>query len=95
LDDLSITSLALKYPQWWTGTLALDANPIVCPKNLKPDPKANAHVILCYHSKGLDAERGRMWVCWGDLRTGPIKHEELKEHLNQQKTMENPAPEKD
>jgi hypothetical protein len=25
LDDLSVTSLPLKYPKWWTGTLALDA----------------------------------------------------------------------
>ena len=94
LDDLSETSLPLKYPQWWTDQLALDANAIVCPKNLKPDPKDNRHVILCYHCKGLDAERGRMWVCWGDLRTGPISLEELKEHLNKQKIVEIPVPEK-
>jgi hypothetical protein len=25
LDDLSVTSLPLKYPQWWTELLALDA----------------------------------------------------------------------
>src|SRR5947207_13399943 len=94
LYDLSRTSLPLKSPQWWTDQLALDANAIVCPKNLKPAPKDNGHVILFYHSKGLDAERGRMWVCWGDFRTGPITLEELKEHLNKQKNVENHAPAK-
>jgi hypothetical protein len=95
LDDLSVTSLPMKYPQWWANQLVLDANAIVCPKNLEPNPNDNGHAILCYHNKGLEAERGRMWVCWGDLRTGPITHAELKEHLNQQKKMETPAPEKD
>ena len=93
LDDLSVTSLPLKYPQWWTELLALDADVIVCPNNLKPDSKDNGHVILCYHSKGLDAERGRMWVCWGDLRTEPIPLEALNEHLKKQRNVENPAPE--
>jgi hypothetical protein len=95
LDDLSVTSLPLTYPQWWTELLALDADAIVCPKSLKPDPKDNGHVILCYHSKGLDAERGRMWVCWGDLRTGPIPLDALQEHLTKQKNAENSDPEKD
>src|SRR5262249_2714132 len=94
LDDLSGTSLPLKYPQWWTDQLVLDANVIVCLMYLKPEPKDNGHVILCYHSKGMDAERGRMWVCWGDLRTGPITLEKLKEHMNKQKNVKNPAPEK-
>ena len=85
----------LKYPQWWADTLSLDANIIACPKNLKPDPKDNGHAILCYHAKGADAENGRMWVCWGDLRTGPITLEELNEHLNKQKNVTHPASEKD
>ena len=85
LDDLSVTSLPLKYPAWWTDTLALNANAIACPKNLKRDPKDNGHVILCYHHKGLDAEMGRMWVCWGDLRTECITSEELQSHLNKLK----------
>jgi hypothetical protein len=92
LDDLSVTSLPLKYPQWWKALLELDANAIVYPKNLKPDPKDNGHVILCYHNKGLDAEMGRMWVCWGDLRTGPISLEALQECLNKQQ-VEKPGPE--
>ena len=93
LDDLSVTSLPLKYPQWWTGLLALDADVIVCPNNLKPDSKGNGHVILCYHSKGLDAEKGRMWVCWGDLRSACLTLEEMQECLNKQK-VEKPAPKK-
>jgi hypothetical protein len=94
VDDLAITSLPRKYPHWWKAQLALDADAIVCPKNLKPDPKENGHVILCYHNKGLDAEMGRMWVCWGDLRTECITPEALQESLNKQKNVENPAPEK-
>ena len=69
IDDLARTSLPLRYPHWWKAQLGIDADAFVCPKNLKPDPKENGHVILCYHNKGLDAEMGRMWVCWGDLRT--------------------------
>jgi hypothetical protein len=94
LDDLSITSLVLKYPDWWAGTLALDANIIVCPKSLTPNPKDNEYAILCYHNKGAEAERGRMWVCWGDLRTGPITLEELKKHLDKQNNVAIPAPKK-
>ena len=81
IDDLAKTSLPLKYPHWWKAQLGIDADAIVCPKNLKPDPKENGHVILCYHNKGLDVEMGRMWVCWGDLRTECITPEELHAHL--------------
>jgi hypothetical protein len=95
MDDLSITSLPLKYPLWWADTLALDANIIVCPKNLKPDPKDNGHLVLCYHNKGVEAERGRMWVCWGDLRTEPITLEELKKHLDKRNTVAIRGPKTD
>jgi hypothetical protein len=90
LADLSMTSPALIYPQWWADTLALDANIIVCPKHLKPDPKDNGHAILGYHAKGADGENGRMWVCWGDLRTGLVTLEELQEILARQKGGEKP-----
>ena len=82
VDDLARTSLPLKYPHWWNAQLDVEADVIVWPKNLKPDPKDNGHVILCYHNKGLDAEMGRMWVCWGDLRTECITPEELQERLS-------------
>jgi hypothetical protein len=85
MDDLSRTSLPLKNPHWWRSQLEIEADVIVWPKNLKPNPKDNGHVILCYHNKGLDAERGRMWVCWGNLRTECITSEELKENLNKLK----------
>ncbi len=85
IDDFAKTSLAVKYPQWWKSQLESGADVIVWPKNLKPDPKGNGHVILVYHYKGLDAEEGRMWVCWGDLRTEWITPGELKKHLDNQK----------
>jgi hypothetical protein len=84
-DDLASTSLPLKNPHWWKAQLDSEADVIVWPKDLKPDPKDNGHVLLCYHNKGLDAERGRMWVCWGDLRTGWITPEDLRACLNELK----------
>ncbi len=92
IDDLLRTSLPLKDPhQAWISQLETEADIIVWPKNLKPDPQENAHIILCYHNKGLDAERGRMWVCWGDLRTECISREELHEHLNEGNKVEKPV----
>ena len=46
----------------------------------KPDSKENARSSHSCpkHNKGLDAEMGRMWVCWGDLRTECITPEELR-----------------
>ena len=85
IDDLARTSLPLKNPDWWRAQLEIVADVIVWPKDLKPDPRDNGHVILCYHNKGLDAERGRMWVCWGDLRTGWITPEDLRACLNELK----------
>ena len=95
IDDLASTSLPQRYPHWWQGQLSIGADVIVRPKDLKPDPKDNGHVILLYHNKGLDAETGRIWVCWGDLRTECITAEELQEHLNKQKNVDNPAQTKD
>ena len=54
---------------------------IVWHKNLKPDPKDNDGHILIYHNKGLIAERGQSWVCWGDLRTEYIKTDDLRAYL--------------
>ena len=82
IDDLAKTSLAVKYPHWWKSQLDTGADVIVWPKTFKPDPKDNGQVILVYHNKGLDAEMGRMWVCWGDLRTECITPEQLHENLN-------------
>lgn len=85
IDDLARTSLPLKYPRWWVDQLNLEADAIVRPKNMKSDPKENGSLILAYHNKGLEAERGRIWVCWGDLRTGWITSDELQQNLERQK----------
>ena len=84
-NKATMTSLPLRYPHWWKAQLGIDADVIVIPNDLNPDPKDNGHVIICYHNKGLDAERGRMWVCWGDLKTECITHEELQENLRNRK----------
>src|SRR5262245_38269219 len=44
MDDLAHTSLPLKYPQWWKAQLDIEADVIVWPKDLKPNPKENGHV---------------------------------------------------
>jgi hypothetical protein len=80
IDDLAKTSLPVKSPYWWSW-FDHDAMVIVWHKTLNPDPKANAGHILAYHNKGLIAERGQSWVCWGDLRTEYIKTEDLRAYL--------------
>jgi type II secretory pathway pseudopilin PulG len=85
IDDLARTSLALQYPHWWKAQLDTEADVIVWPKDMKPDPKDNGRILLAYHNKGLDAEMGRMWVCWGDLRTEWITPEDLRHHLQNRK----------
>jgi hypothetical protein len=88
IDDLARTSLPLQNPHWWKAQVDIEADVIVWPKDLKPDPKENARVILAYHNKGLDAEMGRIWVCWGDLRTEWITPEELQDNLNKLKKVD-------
>jgi hypothetical protein len=82
-DDLAKTSLPKRFPYWKQvvddGTIV-----IVWHKRLKPDPKDNAGLILAYHNKGLYAELGRVWVCWGDLRTEHIKREDRQARLQRQ-----------
>jgi hypothetical protein len=79
-EDLATTSLPLKSPHW-KQMLELGSDVIVFRGDLKPEPKDNAGVILTYHPKGLFAELGRTWVCWGDLRLEFIKTEELRRRL--------------
>jgi hypothetical protein len=67
-DDLASTSLAQTSPYWRTlidnGSVA-----VVWNSDLKPDPKDNASLLLTYNNAGLFSKLGRVWVCWGDLRT--------------------------
>jgi hypothetical protein len=83
-DDLAKTSLPAKSP-YWRSWFVNDAFVIVWHKTLTPDPKDNAGDILVYHDKGLIAERGQSWVCWGDLRTEYIKTEDLRAYLSKLK----------
>ena len=66
---------------YWRSWFVNDAMVVVWHKNLKPDPKDNARHILVYHDKGLIAEGGHKWVCWGDLCTEYIKTEDLQAYL--------------
>jgi len=54
---------------------------IVRRADLKPDPKDNAALVMTYNSAGLFPKVGRVWVCWGDLRTEYVKEEELRGKL--------------
>jgi hypothetical protein len=79
-EDLAATSLPLQSPYW---KQMLDRGTIVVmwPKDLQPDPKDNAGAVLTYDNGGLFARLGRVWVCWGDLRTEYVKEEELRSKL--------------
>jgi hypothetical protein len=83
IDDLARTSLPQRF-RYWRQMSDDEAIVIVWHKNLKPDPKDNAGLILAYHNKGLYAQLGRVWVCWGDLRTEYIKRDDLRAHLQRQ-----------
>jgi hypothetical protein len=81
IDDLAETSLPLRL-RYWKPILLNGSVVVVWHDNLPPDPKANAGVILAYHNRGLLAELGRQWVCWGDLRTEYISTKQLRAALN-------------
>ena len=79
-DDLASTSLPQISPYWKT-LIENDNVSIVWRSDLKPDPKDNAALVLTYNRTGLFPKLGRVWVCWGDLRTEYIKDEELQAKL--------------
>jgi hypothetical protein len=82
-DDLTSTSLPQTSPYWRTlidnGSVA-----IVWNNDLKPDPADNASVVLTYHNAGLLSRLGRVWVCWGDLRTEYLEEDVLRAKLDSQ-----------
>jgi len=82
--DLAKTSLPQQF-RYWKQVLDDETTVVVWHKNLKADPKDNAGLILAYHNKGLYARLGRVWVCWGDLRTECIKVEDLRANLQTNK----------
>lgn len=75
VDDLAQTSLPARSPLWRQS-----AAPIVFlwPQNLKPEPKDNPNVLLAYWKGGWFNKFGRVWVCWGDLRTEHAKESDLR-----------------
>lgn len=82
-DDLASTSLPQTSPYWRT-LIDNRAITVVWNNDLKPDPKDNASVALAYHNAGLFSKLGRVWVCWGDLRTEYVKEEVLRAKLKSQ-----------
>src|SRR5206468_1402486 len=60
IDNLAQTSLPQRFPSW----KQIVDDGVIVPvwhKNLKPDPGANAGLVLAYHNKGLYARMGRVW----------------------------------
>jgi hypothetical protein len=80
IDDLGETSLPLRL-HYWRPMLQSGSIVVVWHDNLKADPKDNADVILAYHNRGLLAQFGRQWVCWGDLRTEYTSSKRLRAAL--------------
>ena len=74
VDDLAQTSLPVQSRVW-----GQTANTIVFlwPQNLKPEPKDNAQILLAYWGGGLFNSFGRVWACWGDLRTERIRESQI------------------
>ena len=78
LDDLAQTSLPAKSYVWrQTATTIV----FLWPQNLNSEAKDNAHVLLAYWNGGLYNKLGRVWVCWGDLRTEHLKHSLLRKAI--------------
>jgi hypothetical protein len=68
-EDLAGTSLVQVLPHWReTASLIV----LVPHADLKSDPRQNASVIIAFYRGGLFSKLGRVWVCWGDLRTGYV-----------------------
>src|SRR5438445_5730028 len=78
LDDLAQTSLPKRSYIWQqTATTMV----FLWPQDLNPDPKYNADVLLAYDRGGLYNKLGRVWVCWGDLRTERLREHDLRARL--------------
>ena len=74
------TSLPAKSYIWRQSATTLT---LLWPQNLKPDPKDNGSILLAYTDKGLFNNLGRVWVCWGDLRTEHLPESKLRARLRQ------------
>jgi len=79
-DDLASTSLPQISP-YWRSLIENGFVAVVWRTDLKPDPKDNASLVMTYHNAGLFSKLGRVWVCWGDLRTESITEKDLRAKL--------------
>ena len=78
LDDLAQTSLPATMPGWRQTAAPVK---ILWRDDLNIDPKENADVLLLYYEGGMFSKLGRVWVCWGDLRTEYIPVSDLRARL--------------
>jgi hypothetical protein len=78
LDDLANTSLPVKSHLWRQSASTVV---FLWPQNMQPDRLENGNVLLAYCRGGLFNKLGRVWVCWGDLRTEHIREGELRARL--------------
>jgi len=69
LDDLAQTSLPKRSYIWQQTATTM----VFLWLDLNPDPKYNADVLLTYDRGWLSDKLGRVWVCWGDLRTERLR----------------------
>jgi hypothetical protein len=75
VDDLSQTSLPTRSHVW-----RQTANSILFlwPQKLDSQAKNNSQVLLMHWEGGLFNSFGRVWVCWGDLRTEHVKKSRVR-----------------
>jgi hypothetical protein len=73
-----------KTSPYWRTLIDNGSVAVVWDNDLKPDPKDNASLVMTYNNAGLFSKLGRVWVCWGDLRTEYVKEEDLRSKLKSQ-----------
>src|SRR6266545_4477390 len=83
MHDLAATSLPQTSP-YWRSLIDNGSVAVVWDNDLKPDPKDNASLVMTYNNAGLFSKLGRVWVCWGDLRTDYVKEEVLHSKVKSQ-----------
>ena len=83
VDDLGETTLPVRFPLWRETAKNVV---FLWPKELNAESKENGGVILAYYNGGLLSKMGRVWVCWGDLRTEYFPEKDLKTYLGSPRT---------
>ena len=78
VDDFAQTMLPARSGVWRQTSTAMV---FLWPQKLNPEPKDNAKVLLAYWNAGLYNRVGKVWVCWGDLRTQRMDKSELRKRI--------------